>query len=418
MKKQKRGTPAPQRLSAELQRTLEEALLAHQQGDTAKAAEGYRKVLAVAPQQIDALMNLGSELAEQGWRREAIALLQRARTVAPGIAEVQQNAAQRFAALGSWNDAIQASQTALRIEPSRAESWAFLGNVLIELGREKEAEGALQRALALDPMLATAWFDLHRARFDDLNPRPAIDALSQAVAFDPGMVWARFCLGVALDLGGNTAAARQQFTNLHPDKAVFAGAVDSWVYSREKRTPQTRFFVTTRSLLRFALEQATIDGLSLELGVRYGISARWLSEAQPSLELHGFDSFQGLPEAWHIQPQHIYSTHGEIPEVPANVQLHVGLFDETLGPFFQDHPGPIRFANIDCDLYSSTLTSLEAMAARIVPGTVLVFDEYLVNDRWRDDEFKAFQEMVARRGWSYDYLAFSLFTGQAAIKIR
>jgi hypothetical protein len=61
---------------------------------------------------------------------------------------------------------------------------------------------------------------------------------------------------------------------------------------------------------------------------------------------------------------------------------------------------------------------LELLAARIVPGTVMIFDEYLFNRHWREDEFKAFQEAVDRFGWRYDYLAFGLLSKQAVIRIR
>jgi hypothetical protein len=57
------------------------------------------------------------------------------------------------------------------------------------------------------------------------------------------------------------------------------------------------------------------------------------------------------------------------------------------------------------------------MGDRVGPGTVIVFDEYIVNDRWAEDEFKAFQEAVAARGWSYEYLAFSVQTGQGSVRI-
>ena len=72
---------------------------------------------------------------------------------------------------------------------------------------------------------------------------------------------------------------------------------------------------------------------------------------------------------------------------------------------------------VDCDLYSSTKTVLDALAERMVPGTVLVFDEYLGNERWRDDEFRAWQEAAAQRGWRYEYLCYSLYTKQAAVRL-
>ena len=58
------------------------------------------------------------------------------------------------------------------------------------------------------------------------------------------------------------------------------------------------------------------------------------------------------------------------------------------------------------------------LGERVVPGSVLVFDEYFCFASWREDEFKAFQEAVAANGWAYDYLAFNPFTKQAAVVIR
>jgi hypothetical protein len=38
------------------------------------------------------------------------------------------------------------------------------------------------------------------------------------------------------------------------------------------------------------------------------------------------------------------------------------------------------------------------------PGTVIVFDEYVMTSRWQHDEFAAFQEAVTTYGWQYEYL--------------
>jgi len=48
-----------------------------------------------------------------------------------------------------------------------------------------------------------------------------------------------------------------------------------------------------------------------------------------------------------------------------------------------------------------------ALAPRVVPGTVLVFDE-----------FKAFHAAVTAFGWRYDRLAFSLVSKQAVVILR
>ena len=52
---------------------------------------------------------------------------------------------------------------------------------------------------------------------------------------------------------------------------------------------------------------------------------------------------------------------------------------------------------------------LDAIARRLQPGAVVVFDEYCGYPGWQNHEFKAFQEMVKRQGIEYRYLYFSRF---------
>jgi predicted O-methyltransferase YrrM len=210
---------------------------------------------------------------------------------------------------------------------------------------------------------------------------------------------------VLLDQLGDAKGADEMLASL--GSTDYLGARDSWQYIKSKRSPQTRIFSSTRETLLAGLEWARPDGSVMEFGVRLGISTRWLA-AHVKTTVHGFDSFEGLPEQWDILTKGAYSTHGEIPELPNNVQVHVGWFDATLPRFVAENADPVRFANVDCDLYSSTKVVLDQLADRIGPGTVLVFDEYLINDQWRQDEYKAFQEAVASHGWRYEYLAFRI----------
>ncbi len=50
-------------------------------------------------------------------------------------------------------------------------------------------------------------------------------------------------------------------------------------------------------------------------------------------------------------------------------------------------------------------------------GTVIIFDEYINNKSWREDEFKAFQEWVAANDVQYEYIVASFFTKQVAVQI-
>lgn len=122
------------------------------------------------------------------------------------------------------------------------------------------------------------------------------------------------------------------------------------------------------------------DGLVLEFGVATGyFLGHILKEA--NCHVHGFDSFTGLPEQWNKEnPKGSFDMGGQPPSLFINhrqVTLHIGLFEYTLPKFFQEHDGEVvSFAHIDCDLYSSTKTILDAIQDRIQPGTILVFDEF------------------------------------------
>jgi hypothetical protein len=108
-----------------------------------------------------------------------------------------------------------------------------------------------------------------------------------------------------------------------------------------------------------------------------------------------------------------------VPSIAGNVFFHKGLFSDTLPPFLNDlgDEAYVAYANIDCDLYTSTLDILEALHGRIVVGTILVFDEYICHPTWRQDEFRAWRESCKRFGWKYEYLGFSLSSKQAVVRI-
>jgi hypothetical protein len=176
--------------------------------------------------------------------------------------------------------------------------------------------------------------------------------------------------------------------------------------------------VVADAVRRHALEHCVIGGLIMEFGVFDGASLTKIA-ASTEQDVHGFDSFEGLPEDWtHFQKKGRFSLSGVPPQLSAtnNVTLHKGWFEDTLPGFLAQHPGPARFVHLDCDLYSSTTTVLGLLADRIVPGTVLVFDEYLNYPGWREHEHKAFAEFVARTGARYKYLGFA--SSQFAVSVQ
>ncbi|MCK2097394.1 class I SAM-dependent methyltransferase [Thauera aromatica] len=196
-----------------------------------------------------------------------------------------------------------------------------------------------------------------------------------------------------------------------------ADIVESALYFRAKVgavLPQSGSTIETFTSLAAAVPPM---GIICEFGVRHGHSINHLGKLFPQHKIFGFDSFEGLPEAWHDEAAGSYTTGGRMPSVPENVTLIRGWFNETLPGFIKDHPDPIALMNIDCDIYSSTKTVFDLLGPQIVPGTLIVFDEYIGSPNWKEDEFKAFQEWVAARQVRYEYLLASLYTKQVAVRI-
>lgn len=141
-----------------------------------------------------------------------------------------------------------------------------------------------------------------------------------------------------------------------------------------------------------------IPGLWLEFGVSIGTSTATLAEcaAAADARLYGFDSFEGLPEEWVVSDDETWSKGaftGRPSQVPDNVELVDGWFDDTLPGFLETRPGRVAFAHIDCDLYSSTATVFSEIRDRLAVGTVIVFDELFNYDRYYEHEMRALIEL-------------------------
>jgi len=185
-----------------------------------------------------------------------------------------------------------------------------------------------------------------------------------------------------------------------------------------KRMASARDLVGRAELLDYALAQCAVQGLVLEFGVFRGDSLQMIAK-RCAQDVHGFDSFEGLPEDWTDgREKGRFSLGGEPPPIKApNAVLHKGWFQDTLPAFLAAHPGPARFVHVDCDVYGSTKTVLEHLAPRLVPGTIVVFDEYFNYPGWRDHEFRAFAEFVRRAGIGYTYLAYASAHESVAVRI-
>lgn len=139
--------------------------------------------------------------------------------------------------------------------------------------------------------------------------------------------------------------------------------------------------------------------LYLEFGVFGGYSMRcWAGMLKhPESKLHGFDSFEGLPEKggpWHAGQ---FNTGGIIPTIDdSRVRFFKGLFSDVLPAYIvPDHE--LLIINMDADLYSSTICVLRHLRDHIRVGTYIYYDEF---DQI-DHEPRAFDEFMNETGLKF-----------------
>lgn len=148
---------------------------------------------------------------------------------------------------------------------------------------------------------------------------------------------------------------------------------------------------TDYATLRSVIHEHQPVGWAVEFGVYSGYSLAIIAAHMPVI---GFDSFEGLPEDWRDGfPKGMFDTQGIPFRIPSNAMAVKGWFEDTVPTF----PFPaLGLVHIDCDLYSSTVTALEAVTPYVDIDTILVFDEFHSYPEAAHHEMKAFGEWCAK----------------------
>jgi predicted O-linked N-acetylglucosamine transferase (SPINDLY family) len=198
---------------------MKAALQHHQAGRLNAAEHIYRQILAVAPNQPDALHLLGLVAHQSGQQDAAIDYLGRAVAVHPSSAIYHNSLGEAYRAAGRspqaaacyrraielaadyadahnnlgtvlsqqgmLHEAIACYRRAVELEPAFAEAHNNLGIALKEQGKLDEAVACYRRALAARPEFAQAHANLGNALKEQENPREALASLQRAVALNP-----------------------------------------------------------------------------------------------------------------------------------------------------------------------------------------------------------------------------------------
>jgi hypothetical protein len=157
----------------------------------------------------------------------------------------------------------------------------------------------------------------------------------------------------------------------------FFHAYDRLMPSDRRRSAERKYFL--RSLLPL------VDGLpgdTAECGVYIGASSWFICRhfEGSGKTHHGFDSFAGLPDPTPVDGSYWRRGDCRATEDTArdtlngfSVELYPGQIPNRFGEVADRQ---FCFLNIDVDLYEPTRDSLEFFYSRIVPGGIIVFDDY------------------------------------------
>ncbi|MBI9086567.1 MAG: tetratricopeptide repeat protein [Desulfobacterales bacterium] len=127
------------------------ALEHHRQGRTKAAREGYRRVIALRPDHVDALNFLGVLEQETGAVVAAVSFLERAARLDPGNEIVLNNLGNALKAHGQTERAEACYRRAVQLNPAEADPPFNLAALLQSQGRLDEALQWYQRALDRSP---------------------------------------------------------------------------------------------------------------------------------------------------------------------------------------------------------------------------------------------------------------------------
>jgi O-methyltransferase len=189
-------------------------------------------------------------------------------------------------------------------------------------------------------------------------------------------------------VAGIACSRRSARAALDLGRAVYRAAPLSFLDSRQLYSTD-RLFVLDR-LVR-ELDERGIAGDIVECGVYRGGSASILARAAKDSpfprELWLFDSFEGLPEPTAPDGADMMRLAGQlaVPETIARdvvarsglsadrTHFVTGWFEQTLP---QTRTGPVALLHIDADFYEPIRLCLERFYDDVVPGGVIVLDDY------------------------------------------
>ena len=373
-----------------------------------KAKSFFEKTIQLNPNYVEAHNNLGTIFNELKEFQKAKDCYERAIQLNPNYAMALYNLGIIFKQFGLSQKAVGYFEKAIEINPNYAAAYNGLGIIFKELGNNiKKAKSCFEKALKINPNYADIYWNLHSLVS---NIDEAIEILKKLIHIDNNHFNAKSMLACLEYFKGN----HKNFNNLINSNNSNDSYIRSfkWVFSLPKLP---KLFFNKKDFFDGVTATSDKSKPFYEFGVWNGVSFKYLINTFG--RGFGFDTFTGIPEKWHDNPAGTYSSFGSIPQISGG-EFIVGKFEDTLPKFFSKKRSVASLINFDADLYSSTICALNNTKDIIDEDTILVFDEFLMNDRWEEDEYKALEEFCNNFNFSYDVLAVSFYTKQIGVKLK
>jgi predicted O-linked N-acetylglucosamine transferase (SPINDLY family) len=229
------------------QAMLEQAITCSAQGSSAEALELFRRVLAVEPDNFDALHGIGIVCGQCGEFGPAAEYFARAAQRQPDNFLAHYNHGKALEESARYDAALTAYDRALSLAPDLPEAHFNRALVLQRLGRPHEALPAYDRAIALRPGYADAYVNRGAALAELGRWDEAVASCDTAISFRPDHGEAYYNRGVILqDLERYPEALANydkvvrllpRYTDAHYNRGiilVIQGRVDEAVQSLER----------------------------------------------------------------------------------------------------------------------------------------------------------------------------------------
>ncbi|WP_415286948.1 tetratricopeptide repeat protein [Candidatus Pelagibacter sp. Uisw_104] len=375
--------------------------------DFIKAKDYYKKATNINPNSVDAQFNLGVAYKKLEDNAKAISCYKKVIEINPNYVQAHNNLGVSFKALGISNKAINCYEKAIDIDPNYVDAYNNLGVIYHILEENYKAKKYFEKAIKIDPSFTHAYWNLQSC---SSNLDESLSVLQKLYKIDNTYINAKIMISALQGYKGNFDEFNSILASPHSQNP-YARSV-KWVFSLPKLP---KLFFNRIDFFDAVIELTEKRRPFYEFGVWNGISFKHLIKTFK--KGYGFDTFTGIPEAWHNEPKGNYSSFGAIPKIEGG-EFIVGKFEDTLEDFFSKKRPIASLINFDADLYSSTLCALNNSDKVIDEKTILIFDEFIINDKWEEDEYKALNEFCNNRGYSYEVIAVSFATKQAAVKIN